>query len=132
MQQIGKVLEIEGEFALVQFERTKACGNCKACMSLGDGMAAVKIRNTLDAVPGDSVHIQLHAKSLLKATAIAYGVPLLALLLGVILGSLINDVAALCMGLGFALLAFGLLKLLEPKFARMQEFSPRMIAIDHE
>ncbi len=131
MQQTGKVLEIEGEYALVQFQRTKACGNCNACMSLGDGMAAVKIKNTLNAHPGDHVHIQLHANSFLKATAIAYGVPLLALLIGVILGALISDVAAICMGLGFALLAFLLLRLLETRFSRMQEFKPRMITIEN-
>ncbi len=131
MQQTGKVLEVADGYALVQFQRTKACGNCNACMSLGDGMAAVRIRNTLDARPGDQVHIQLHANSFLKATAIAYGVPLLGLLVGVILGALISDIAAICMGLGFAALAFVLLKLLEKKFSRMQELKPRMITIEN-
>lgn len=129
MQQTGTVVAQKGNMVLVRFVRSKACAHCGACLSLSDGLAETEIPNTLGAKPGDVVEIELHAKSFIKASFLAYIVPLLALLAGVFIGSTISDLAAVLMGLGGAAAVYVVLRLLEPHFARMSALKPRMIRI---
>lgn len=130
MQQFGVVMEVNGDKAIVRFTRTKACLRCGACMSLGENEAQVELSNTLQAQVGDSVRVELHEKSLMRASLYAYMLPLCALLLGVIAGTRINDLTGLLLGLTLAGLSFVLLRWLEPRFARMEAFHPRMISIE--
>lgn len=123
------VIGINGDMATVKFVRSKACAHCNACLSFGDNEAVVDIANTVGAVEGDTVSIVLHARSLVKASLIMYVVPLIALLVGAAAGSLISDLAAALIGIAAALGAFGIIRALEPRFARMSEFNPRMISI---
>lgn len=129
MHQIGVVIELNGDKAKLRFKRSKACANCKVCMSAGAEHAIVEIQNTIGAKVGDSVEIMLHSRNIVKASVIAYGIPLILLLLGVALGSQWGDWYAAGTGIVFALAGFGVLRLLELKFARMGEFKPRMIRI---
>ena len=130
MQQFGVVMETVGDKAVVRFTRTKACLRCGACMSLGENEAQIELPNTLQAHVGDNVSVELHEKGLLRASLLAYVLPLCALLLGVLLGTRWSDIAGLILGLLFAGLSYALLRRLEPRFARMEVFRPRMISIE--
>ena len=129
MNQIGEIIEVNGARATVKFARTKACGQCNACVRFGNDEAVVEMENSIYAQVGDRVEIVLHARSLVSASLILYGVPLLALLLGVALGSLMGDLWAAGLGVSFALAAFLIIRLLEPRFDRMSEFKPRMLRV---
>ena len=129
MRQTGKVIETKGKKAVVRFVRSDACGHCNACFRLGSNEADIDIDNALNAQIGDLVGIEMHAKSVLKASLILYGVPLVALLVGAFIGSLQGDVYAALGGVLFAAGAFFILRALEPKFSRMTEFKPRMVEI---
>ena len=129
MQSVGQVVAVTNNVARVRFERTKACGKCRACLSFGETQAEVELPNTLHAKVGDWVEISLHEGEVAKASLLAYGIPLAGLVAGVLLGSLWGEIAAVFCGLLFALGGFGVLKLLEPKFSRMGSFAPRMIRI---
>lgn len=78
MRQTGKVIETKGKKAVVRFVRSDACGHCNACFRLGSNEADIDIDNALNAQIGDLVGIEMHAKSVLKASLILYGVPLVA------------------------------------------------------
>lgn len=127
MRRTAQVVATEGRQATIRFRRTKACEHCGGCISFGTDQAEVSLRNALDAKPGDWVVVELHAKGMLQASLLMYILPLCMLLLGVWLGSKISDVWGVVLGLLGAGLVFGVLRLLEPKFARMGRFSPRMI-----
>ena len=95
----GKVLALKGELAVVRFVRSDACGHCNACFHLGSNEADLEIQNTLDAQVGDVVAIELRGKSMVRASLLLYGVPLLGLLLGVLIGSQWGDLYAAAGGL---------------------------------
>ncbi len=86
LRTVGTVIAVDGENATVAFKRSKACGDCHACISFGTDQAQTAIRNTLGAAIGDRVAIELHQGSVFKASLILYGLPLVLLLAGVLLG----------------------------------------------
>lgn len=132
MEQYGEVIELKGNMAVVKFVRSKACQHCSGCISFSPSEAQIEIENILDAKVGDRVEIVLHARSMLKASLIAYMVPLGALIIGVFIGNIWGEAYAAIGGVGCALLAFLVIRLLEPRFERMAEFKPRMISIIKE
>ena len=87
LRQTGKVVELKGKLAVVRFQRSDACGHCNACFHFGSNEADIEIDNSCDAGVGDIVAIELHSGSMFKASAIAYGIPLIGLILGVFIGS---------------------------------------------
>lgn len=127
--QMGNILSLEGDMALVRFKRTDACGHCNACFHLGSNEADIEILNTLAAKPGDTVSIQMHSTSVLKASTITYGGPLLVFLLGIFVGSQFSEVAAVVGGIASFGVSFLILRALEPRFSRMSSFKPRMLEI---
>lgn len=129
MEAIGEVISIDGKTATVKFRRMPMCKNCKACLNFSPDELVVELENTLDAKVGDRVAIVLHTKSIVKASLIMYGIPLIIMLLGMGFGSLINEIASAIIGVAAALLSYLGLHLLEPVFASKQEFNPKMLAI---
>ncbi|MBQ9832750.1 MAG: SoxR reducing system RseC family protein [Clostridia bacterium] len=129
MRQTGKVISVsdDGKKAIVRFSRTDACGKCHACFTLSSTEADIELENNIGAAAGDEVIIQLHSNSVLKASLIMYGVPLVALLIGTAIGSLKSDMYAFLGGVLFACGAFFIIKAFEPKFERMNSFKPRII-----
>ncbi|MDR0840354.1 MAG: SoxR reducing system RseC family protein [Christensenellaceae bacterium] len=129
MCQTGKVVAVLGGVATVRVLRSDACGHCNACFHLGSNEAEVQLANALGARVGDEVAISLHGGGVVKASALAYGVPLAGLLAGVLVGARFGDLQAAAGGVLLCGVAYLLLRWLEPKFARMRELKPRMISI---
>ncbi|MBQ3938277.1 MAG: SoxR reducing system RseC family protein, partial [Clostridia bacterium] len=129
LRTVGTVTELNGNKAKVVFTRSKACGDCHACVSFGSDQAETELANTLGAKVGDRVSIELHSGSVFTASLIMYGIPLVALLAGVLIGSFISDLFTAVFGIGAAVIAFLIIRLFEPKFKKMGKFDPRMIEI---
>ncbi len=129
MRQTGTVMLDKGETVMVRFQRSGACGRCNACFSLGGSEADIEIENALRAKVGDRVVIRLHGGSVFRASLIVYGVPLLGLVAGAALGSILGDLYSALAAVLFAAGAFFILRALEPRFSRMREFKPRMVEI---
>ena len=132
LRTVGTVTELNGNNAKVVFTRSKACGDCHACVSFGSDQAETELANTLGAKVGDRVSIELHSGSVFTASLIMYGIPLVALLAGVLIGSFISDLFTAVCGIGAAVIAFLIIRLFEPKFKKMGKFDPRMIEIVSE
>lgn len=124
LTEYGQVVKITGNIAHVRFTRSSACGRCRACgMLAGSNEIIVQVENVLEAAVGDRIAVNIRMQKALGASALAYLFPLLMLVLGVFVGRLAADawqaeadgVMALC-GLGFALLAFVLLKIAAPLY----------------
>lgn len=122
-------MALKGDLAVVRFVRSDACGHCNACFHLGSNEADLEIQNTLDAQVGDVVAIELRGKSMVRASLLLYGVPLLGLLLGVLAGSQWGDLYGAVGGLLLCGGTFFILRGLEPRFSRMTEFKPRIVEI---
>ena len=100
----------------MRFVRSDACGHCNACFHLGSNEADIDIDNVLGAKAGDMVGIEMHGKSVLRASLILYGIPLIALLVGAYLGLCREIYMQRLAGVLFAAGAFFILRALEPKF----------------
>lgn len=130
MEQSGIVVDIlDNGDALVRFKRGSACGHCNACFTLGSDKSDIAIKNTLCAKVGDEVEISIHGKTMMRSGMIAYGIPLIFLIIGVCIGSLISELAALLIGISATLLSFLVLKLLDKRLRNINSFKPKMIKI---
>lgn len=126
---VGTIEQVNDGKAMVVFKRSKACGDCHACASFGDGRSVIELENTLGAKVGDRVRIELHSGAVFKASLILYGIPLAALLAGVLIGSRISDLAAALLGICAAAAALAAIRLLEPRIRKKRTFAPRMLEL---
>jgi sigma-E factor negative regulatory protein RseC len=137
MTEYGEVVDIKGNTAYVKFHRTSACGKCGACGLLSNqNEIVVEMENELNVSAGDYVSVEITMKKALKASAIAYIVPLVMLILGVVFGWLLSgvwgvfpntDVTMAICGIIFAILSFLLLKVAYPLYNKTVTNVYRMV-----
>ena len=128
----GTVVALEDGMAVVRFERSSMCAHCGACLTAGEHEMEIRVPNDAGAAVGDRVRVELRGGQVAGASVIAYLVPLAALLLGVIAGSLVSDIAAVVGGLACCAGAYLVLRLLDRRFRRRQTFQPRMTLLTSE
>ena len=102
-QQRAYVERLDGEYAWVNMLRHEACSKCGGCAAaLSSKEFKVRALNRLGAKPGDYVELSLVGDTFMKATMIMYGVPLLALVLGLIVPYFLGVKEGLCFLIGLA------------------------------
>src|SRR5690606_15793996 len=87
----GTVVTASGTFATVRVEASLACARCAAGRGCGAGLLQKGRTRTFEArvpadlhlEPGDIVRLELKPDHLLQAASLAYGLPLLGIMLGV-------------------------------------------------
>lgn len=109
MERIGEVTAVRGEQLEVTFCRPTDCAKCHACMG-GAKQTTISVKG--EARVGDSAVVEMPERVVLRASAMAYVAPLVAMLAGMFLGAWLwpqqRDMAGLLgalIGLGAALLA---------------------------
>lgn len=137
MREVGQVIALDNGVATVRFERSSACAKCGKCMmSESQQEMLLKVNNTLKANVGDWVAVELANVSLYRASFVAYGVPTILLILGMIGGYLLNEQLhwlsqselMACIG-GVLLMAIGFLAIRwkEPKRKASGRYNPSMV-----
>lgn len=95
IEEQGRVIELSGDYALVQTQRRASCGTCVAQGACGTALfdrflgrrpITLRARNEAGAALGDWVIVGVPERVLLGAALAAYLVPILALVLGGALG----------------------------------------------
>ena len=139
MTETGVVLRVDGDMTEISFVRTSACAKCGRCGLLSEtGEATLRLKTSENLAPGDSVTVDLPEQTLFQASLLAYGIPLVTMLAGLFLGAFVQthfnltlsrDIAAAIGALFFTAAAFGLLRLLNPRFALHNHFAPRIVGI---
>jgi len=88
IEDIGKVVRVEGDNAFVEVERTSACAQCglQEVEELVGGKPVFMALNTAKATVGETVKVRVQAVAYLKASAFIYGIPILFLIIGALLG----------------------------------------------
>lgn len=95
IEESGTVVALDGHAVWVQTIRQSTCGSCSARKGCGQGALArmtdgranqVRVRNTCGASVGDQVVLGIEESQLLRASLLVYALPLLALLVGALLG----------------------------------------------
>ncbi len=86
MERIGEVTAVNGEMLSVTFCRPTDCDKCHGCIG-GAKQTTIEVKGT--AQVGEFAVVDLPERVLLKASAIAYVFPLIALLAGMLLGGVL-------------------------------------------
>ena len=134
MTKFGQVYEYDAEkrLATVHFSRPEACAKCGAC---GSGTQTGTVVLTDDCKVGDWVRVEMPEGRFLEATAFAYVVPLVGLLLGIGLGWLLGGGADGYTVLG-AVLGLGLsavvLRVVDKRVSGRPEWTPHITAVYDE
>ena len=135
----AQVLRCEGENAWVKIRPHRPCGACDpvhGCKSVAitrlfaTAQDAYRVRNEINAAPGDLVTVAVQDGVVLLAAVWAYGLPLLLLLLGGFVGGAVFEAphqelaSIIAASLGFAL-GFLLLRWRQRHF---KDLEPRIVA----
>ena len=126
---IGLVTAVAGGNVQIHFLRSSACGHCGACLAVGDSEMEITLPNTLGAKEGDRVAVDLSPKRVVQASLLAYAVPLVLLIAGVLIGSRIADWAGLALGVGACGIGYLILRIVDRQSAKKHSFQPRMMRI---
>ncbi|MEG2450986.1 MAG: SoxR reducing system RseC family protein [Clostridia bacterium] len=131
MTERGVVAKVKGKRATVRFDRRSACDSCHMCAVTRDGMKVeVVIENTLNAVVGDFVEVEMGEKFVLTAAFIVYIIPLVLVGIGVGVGSIISTLAQILMSMAGLILGFVIAFLLDHFVIKKRKgFAPQMKAI---
>ncbi|MGE5587812.1 MAG: SoxR reducing system RseC family protein [Clostridia bacterium] len=89
MEERGRVIEVCGGLAKVEVTRHEACRHCKACDFGRSDRVVVEATNNIGARAGDEVTLELESSRVLGAAFVAYMVPLLFMVAGIYLGTIL-------------------------------------------
>lgn len=133
MNRVGKVINCSKGFAIVEMNRTTACSGCTGCGNENDESDDMQIRvlNEIDAEKGDIVEINMDTQNVLLAALIAYGIPFIALIIGIVGGQLIfnNELLSALTGFGLLGIAYFVISLNEKRFHLSDKYVPSIIKI---
>lgn len=130
MERTGEVTAVRGDMLEITFCRPADCEKCKACHG-GEKVTQILI-------PGKaSVHdlavVEMPMKTVMHASALAYGLPLAGLLGGLALGAALfpqnSDVAGILCGLAGLGVTLGAVRLTEAFRRNDPRWKPRLIEI---
>ncbi len=144
IEESGRVISTDGEFAWVETERTSACSSCSANKGCGTGalskvygrrFSRVKALNNINAEPGEMVVIGLVEDALVRGSLAVYGLPLLSLFLMALLGEAVAtefgmqqaDGLIAIFGLAGLALGFYLVRLFSRKISHDDRYQPIII-----
>lgn len=92
MDCLGTVEKVQGRRASVRVDRGR-CGKCAGCVSMTrrdlEEDLEFEVDNRLDAGPGDQVVLNMPSGKVYRAYLIVFGVPVVAMVLGYLLGALV-------------------------------------------
>ncbi|WP_309249433.1 SoxR reducing system RseC family protein [Clostridium estertheticum] len=84
----GIIIEIyENNIAKVKVGRHNECKNCGACQ--GDNSVVIEAKNPIGAKTGQKISFQMKDTNMLMAAFVVYIVPLVAVVLGILIGQVI-------------------------------------------
>lgn len=138
MNQQGYIIEIvDDKTAKLKMQRHSACASCGKCQTLSSESKEilVEVDNSIGAKQGDHVEVNMENMNVLKATALAYVVPLIFLLVGTIVSYFVLDMIISAqgvtielisgiIGIMLMLLSYVILKRNDSKFRDSRKFIP--------
>lgn len=141
IEEQAQVLDWHNGRALVRVDRSSACGSCKARAACGQGLAQSLSRTTKGhelevqcSTPlraGDQVVLAIDENQLVQGAFLVYLLPLLALVVGAVLGQWLQAGEGLSIVLGFAgfAAAFGWLALRNRHYAKQACMQPKVVRV---
>lgn len=144
MNQQGFIIDIvDSRTAKMIMQRHSACASCGKCSKLSSECQdlVVEVDNSIGAKKGDHVEVSMESVRVLKATLLAYLVPLVFLLVGTILTYYIlelikfsgpTEVISGVVGLICTFISYLLLRKNDDKFKQSRQYIPKVTRIIEE
>lgn len=131
MKQIGFVKRVYGDKVELEVRRVSGCGeSCKGCSgSCNTPSHIISLPNKVNAKAGDYVEIQAKTKNIMKYTAIAYIIPLVMLISGILIGTKIfktlqisnYELLSFLTGIVFLVISYFIVKIVDKKIEKKGE-----------
>ena len=114
MLETGRVVEAGGENIKVRVEQKEECKACKACVFKDNGRV-VTVPNTIGAKEGDEVGLEISEAANRLSTMIVFGLPLIMLAVGILIGKLCFEAewAMFVFGFGMLIVSFATIILID-------------------
>jgi len=125
----GVVFKIEGSQALVEVVPPSECRGCTACQVFSSGKKGLAAENAAGAGVGDRVQVEVSPAAGVAAPIIAFGIPILFFLIGVVSGSLLSELFSILFGVLFLAAGMLLVRLLDRSIAGQKIFKCRIVRI---
>ncbi|MBE5768395.1 MAG: hypothetical protein E7333_02215 [Clostridiales bacterium] len=130
MRRTGEVTQIKGNMLEVTFCRPSDCEKCHACHG-GAKQTSLMVKGQANI--GDRVVVEIPTRTVMKASVLAYGLPLVGLFLGMILAGVLfpesGDTGALLGAvIGLTLPLLGIV-ITEKIRASSPQWQPRLIEV---
>ena len=129
MIRTGFVKDKKGECLSVCFERPASCEGCKGCAK---GLMGKSELLTVfgEAEIGDIVDVQMPENQVFKASLLAYAVPLLLLIAGLVAGNALalSDIWSLVLAVAGLAAGYALVRMAEKHLRTLKEWRPTVIA----
>lgn len=148
LEETGRIVELDGEYAWVESERTSTCGSCSVRQGCGTsaiarvlGRKRLRLRavNQAGAAVGDHVIIGITESGLVRGSLAVYAVPLAGLLAGAVAGHTLaagiepayQDLAAIGGALAGLAVAIAWLRNFSRRTATDTAWQPVVLRRDH-
>jgi sigma-E factor negative regulatory protein RseC len=137
IEDIGRVVRVEGDEAYVEVERTSACAQCgiQEVEELVGGKPVFMALNSAKATKGETVKVRVQSVAYLKASAIIYGIPILFLIIGAVVGfylagksGISSDTMSAMLGMAGVIVGIGVLFLFRRRGTR-KEYIPIIVEV---
>ena len=131
MVRTGKVVGTGNGMLEVCFERPEMCAQCGACAGRKPHEETVKIAGQAEI--GDTVNVEMPDAKIVKVSLIAYIIPLIGLLLGLLLGQAVLKTDLWAAVFGLAGLGTGILisRMFDRRLSKKKEWQPQLLSVDH-
>ena len=131
MVRTGKVVGTDGKTLDVCFERPEMCAKCGACMGRKPHELTVGIEGKAEI--GDTVDVEMPDAKIVKVSLIAYIIPLIGLLIGLLIGQTLinNDIWAAVIGLIGLGAGFLIARTFDKRLGAQKEWQPKLLAVHH-
>ena len=91
MTEVGRVVSVNGNAAVVAMRMSGTCEKCGLCLASSDGKEVLLLaRNEPGASRGDAVEIEIRAGRVLVAAFALYMLPVLMTIVGFLVGSAVS------------------------------------------
>lgn len=133
MLEIGQVVKLQKNNAVVCFDRKSACDSCHMCATTKSGMKVeTTVANTLGVNVGDYVEVKMGERFVLTAAVIVYIIPLLFMGAGIGIGLLFSELVQVILSLVGLAIGVGIAILLDKVVKKKKGFSPQMVRVASE
>ncbi len=132
MIRTGRVVEAKDGSLKVCFDRPEMCASCGKCSAHGVHQELVTVQG--EAQVGNWVQVEMPDAQVVKVSLIAYVIPLVFLMIGLVIGQNVLGTDAWAAGLGIGLMAAGLLvvRLIDKRLGGRPGWKPRLVNVFQE